>query len=100
MAYSMQREYYNAALKSLAEKAGKLMRANALPCDGWLQYMKTAWPNHYRKLVSAENTINRLWDKTDTRSLEAWKTAVRQSVEGTLWAVEQFLKNTSKEGAV
>jgi hypothetical protein len=77
-------EYYDKALHQMA--------AHALDkvTEGWLDFLRTKYPEQYKKYEAAMQVIIDLWGNPAPTAMEAWKRAVKVEVDATKWALDRF----------
>ncbi|HCZ10891.1 MAG TPA: hypothetical protein DHV16_01250 [Nitrospiraceae bacterium] len=84
MAALFNKEYYHQAIAEMSAHAeGKFL-------SGWMQYAREKHPALYRKYMTALKQINELWDKDDSESIEAFKRAVKNGVDGTKYFADRY----------
>ena len=90
--YSWHKEFYDRALKEISMTAGKkCIFSWEGDCEGWLDWFEQNHTELFGKYCDAIVKIHQTWGKTDPKTMEEFKAAVKIEVDATKWAVDQFL---------
>lgn len=81
------REHYR---QSIAEMAAHAEGKSTGCAVGWVQHAREKYPSLHQKYLAAVKQINELWCKDDVESIEAFKHAVRNEIDGTKYFIDRY----------
>jgi len=90
--FSWHKEYYEKSLKQLELFIDQLLLQCDYSLEGWLEWFEKTYPEQYGKYITALQQINALWSKSDPKSMEAFKKAVKVEVDASKWAAAKYLE--------
>ncbi|MEW6115623.1 MAG: hypothetical protein AB1553_01825 [Nitrospirota bacterium] len=98
MAYSQHQELFSNAGLETATFAGNVCLETGYSCVEWLSWFRAHHSQLAAKYQAAEEKINTLWGKSDSKSMGEFQRAIKNWTDAIKLAVEKYVAWRKEQG--
>lgn len=89
--YNWHKQVFSKVLKNIAKHAKQYIGGYSL--DGWYDWFESTYPEAFRKYQDVAKSLNAIWGKGDTKSMDEFKKLSKDYEDVYKWAIGKYVEH-------